>query len=284
MDLRTLRYFVATVEAGSISAASTRCHVAQPSITLAIAKLEDELSCKLFDRHRKGSSPTEDGKKMYTMALELLQHAESIKHQFLAKEKVRTITLAVDKNIRVALLEKLLIDANSTDAKFEFKLLSDDQSEHKSVNADLRLTTKSQAAVDEIFIPLSTESYAVLIPNSYLLAYQNDLKPIDLNHQNIISRIHCENHGLFDQMVDQLGIELNTVAKVETEEWAHALVGSGLGLTFAPVPDDFSDARFMVRPIIEFLGIETPKRVVGLAVKKIKLEEFQSLLPGIIQS
>ncbi|MDX5435152.1 MAG: LysR family transcriptional regulator, partial [Halomonas sp.] len=43
MDVRSLRYFIAAYEGGSISAAARRCHVAQPSISTALAQLEERL-------------------------------------------------------------------------------------------------------------------------------------------------------------------------------------------------------------------------------------------------
>ena len=288
MDLRSLKYFVATVESGSISAASQRCHVAQPSITMALAKLEDELSCKLFNRHRKGSTPTQDGERMYRMATELLQHAESIKQQFSAVEEVKKITLSVDKNIRISTLETLLAKPKCEFNKHQFEILSDTRADSSEIHidsttkADLRLTTRHQCDKSEIFISLGLEEYALLIPNNNLLAYQKELSLNDLNNQNIIERIYCENQTLFDQYVSKLGLKTHTVAKVESEEWAHALVGSGLGLTFAPVPKDFTDSRFTVRFLADELSINIPVREVGLAIEKSKVAKLEAILPSLV--
>jgi DNA-binding transcriptional LysR family regulator len=288
MDLRSLKYFVATVESGSISSASNRCHVAQPSITMAIAKLEDELNCQLFNRHRKGCTPTPDGDRMYLMATELLQHADSIKQKFSSVEKVHTVNLSVDKNIRINTLETLLAQPRCALNNYQFEILSDlsagtettDKSDN--VKADLRLTTRNKCAKSEAFISLGIEEYALLIPNNSLLAYQKTLSLNDLNEQNIIERIHCENHGLFDQYISQLGLNIHTVAKVESEEWAHALVGSGLGVAFAPVPKNFTDPRFTVRFLSDWLSIKAPIREVGLAIQKSKRAKLEAILPSLV--
>jgi len=288
MDLRSLKYFVATVETGSISAASTRCHVAQPSITMAIAKLEDELNCKLFDRHRKGSSPTPDGDRMYLMATELLQHADSIKQQFSPVEHVHKVTLSVDKNIRINTLETLLSKPKCEFTPYQFEILSDASVSGEPLNtkpqkrADLRLTTLNQCDKSETFVSLGFEEYALLIPNNNLLAYQKELSLNDLNEQNIIERTHCENHALFEQTIGSLGLATHTVAKVESEEWAHALVGAGLGLVFAPVPKDYTDPRFTVRFLSEWLSIKAPTREVGLAIQKSKMAKLEAILPSLV--
>ncbi len=65
MDIRSLRYFIAAYEGGSISAAARRCHVAQPSISTALAQLEEHLGTPLFERHRRGITPTEEGHRLY---------------------------------------------------------------------------------------------------------------------------------------------------------------------------------------------------------------------------
>lgn len=284
MDLRSLKYFVATVEAGSISAASTRCHVAQPSITMAVAKLENELNCKLFKRHTKGCSPTPDGERMYLMATELLLHADSIKQQFAPEKATQTITLSVDKTIRISTLERLISNSNQKSPTIQFEIISASLSEPQlgdGKKADIRLTTKQKCHKSEVFISLALEEYALLIPNNNLLAYQKKMSLKDLHEQNVIERIYCENQALFDQAVQQLGVKLNTVAKVESEEWAHALVGSGLGITFAPLPKSFTDPRFTVRFLSECFSITTPKREIGLAFQKSKMAKYESILPSM---
>jgi len=280
MDLKTLKYFVATVESGSISAASKKCFVAQPSITMAIAKLEDELGCMLFNRHRKGSTPTSDGYRMYEMASELLQHADSIKNEFAQKHQTQKINISVDENIRISILENFLNEANEQNPNCQFEITTGRQSVNKTI-VDLHLTTKSKVLPDECFRVLAIERYALLLPTTNLLAYQKEIKPSDLNHQNIISRIFCENNVLFDSMISGYGLDVNIVSKVESDEWAHALVGSGLGITFAPVPADFTDPRFVVRPVSDLFDIDLPEREIGLAFNKAKLETFQTLFPRL---
>ncbi len=50
MELRHARYFVATADAGSVSAAAARLHVAQPSLSRQLRQLEGELGVELFVR------------------------------------------------------------------------------------------------------------------------------------------------------------------------------------------------------------------------------------------
>ena len=61
MDLRQLRYFQAIAETGSISAASHRLNVAQPSLSLHLRNMEEHLGTKLLLRGARGVQLTEAG-------------------------------------------------------------------------------------------------------------------------------------------------------------------------------------------------------------------------------
>lgn len=270
MDLRSLRYYVATVEEGSISAAALRCHVAQPSITLAIAKLEDELDCRLLHRHTKGCETTPDGRRMYQMALELLGHADSIRSAFRHSDRIHQ-RIVLDRTIRIGTLELLMARAEALNIELELEVVSD------AANADLRLCIESDVGTNERFVPLQEEHYALLIPDNNVLAYQKTLQPADFNNQRLIERIYCNGLQLFTQMCKQYGVNFNIIARVETEEWAHGLVASKLGLTFAPVPTDFTDPRFVCRSIHEALGIELPGRRIGVVLRGKTDERLEAL-------
>ncbi|UJH71266.1 LysR family transcriptional regulator [Ornithinimicrobium sp. INDO-MA30-4] len=45
MELRTVRYFVAVADAGSVSAATKLVHITQPSLSRQLHQLESELGC-----------------------------------------------------------------------------------------------------------------------------------------------------------------------------------------------------------------------------------------------
>ncbi|HEX9083091.1 MAG TPA: LysR family transcriptional regulator, partial [Gemmatimonadaceae bacterium] len=61
MELRHVRYFSATLEAGSVVAAAAQLRVAQPALSRQIKDLEDELGVQLFSRERTGVRPTAAG-------------------------------------------------------------------------------------------------------------------------------------------------------------------------------------------------------------------------------
>src|SRR6202050_5121614 len=74
MELQQLRYLCAIVETGSFSRAAEHCHVAQPSLSQQISKLEDELGTRLFDRLGRSGRLPDAGRTF-------LPHARAVLHQ-----------------------------------------------------------------------------------------------------------------------------------------------------------------------------------------------------------
>jgi len=79
MDLRQLRYFVAVVDAGSLSKAAHQVYIAQPALSQQMAGLEDELNARLLVRSSQGVRPTESGKVLYKHARTVLRQIEEAK-------------------------------------------------------------------------------------------------------------------------------------------------------------------------------------------------------------
>lgn len=91
MTLDQLRYFQAVCKCGSISGASKKINLSQPSISSAIANLEKELNVKLFTRLPKKITLTSAGKLLSELSDNLLAQADeiaTIMQQHASKHKV----------------------------------------------------------------------------------------------------------------------------------------------------------------------------------------------------
>ncbi len=94
MDLKQLRYFKTVVEAGGFSAASRQLHIAQPALSIALRKLEQELELTLLHRGERRITPTVEGEVLLGHARRLLELAEAAELEMrelrgLAKGEVR---------------------------------------------------------------------------------------------------------------------------------------------------------------------------------------------------
>src|SRR6202140_2955885 len=79
MELHQLRYFCAVAETGSFSRAAEQSHVAQPSLSQQILKLEAELGARLFDRLGRTVRLTDLGETFLPRARAVLRELEAAK-------------------------------------------------------------------------------------------------------------------------------------------------------------------------------------------------------------
>ena len=79
MDIKQLKYFLATVEHANMTRAAESLHIAQPALSQQIAGLERELDSKLLDRSVRGVRPTTSGEVLYRHAKGLMRHIDDMK-------------------------------------------------------------------------------------------------------------------------------------------------------------------------------------------------------------
>ncbi len=79
MTLTELKYIVAVAREKHFGKAAEACHVSQPSLSLAVKKLEDELDVKLFERSASEVAVTPLGEEIVRQAQSVLEQAAEIK-------------------------------------------------------------------------------------------------------------------------------------------------------------------------------------------------------------
>lgn len=79
MELRTLTYFVAVVDAGTVSAAAERVRVTQPSLSRQVRQLERDLGVDLFERHGGRLVLSSAGRGLLPLARDVLASADALR-------------------------------------------------------------------------------------------------------------------------------------------------------------------------------------------------------------
>jgi DNA-binding transcriptional LysR family regulator len=79
MTIQQLQYFLATLEHGSFSAAADALHLAQPSLSEQVRRLEAELGVTLFARVGRGLQPTEAGLTLRDHAERVLEEVDGVR-------------------------------------------------------------------------------------------------------------------------------------------------------------------------------------------------------------
>lgn len=232
MDLRALEYFVATYETGSLSAASKKKFVAQPSISSSLKQLESSLSTSLFVRHARGVQATHAGEQLYPLAKQLLDQAAAIRDVFSTDTTKTPFRLGLIKGLGVAQMSDLLGRFTRSVDALELTLVSQDEPcQARIISRDLQLN-------NEQFVPMWQEEYQLAIPLDHALGLIDSVNILDLQDVAFVQRSPCEGWVYLKKALSNANVRVDTRAKIQTIEYALGLVKAGLGCAFIPVSED----------------------------------------------
>ncbi|MBA6399622.1 MAG: DNA-binding transcriptional LysR family regulator [Colwellia sp.] len=254
MDLKSLNYFISVYELKSFSAAAKACFIAQPSISAAIAQLEQQLKVQLFIRHARGVTPSEQGKKLFPLAKQLLGQAGAIKSVFSEKTHKQPFNLGVTRGLGVERMSLLLKEFTSANPSVELTLVPHTE------NVDARIILKDELQENEQYIDMWHEDYLLAVPYDHIFALEDTVTIQQLDGLPFIQRMPC---SAWDHLQDTLaiaGISLDVRAKITTIDYALGLVHAGLGCAFLPAHSEIikrSDVVF--RPIV---GLQLTREIV----------------------
>ena len=257
MDLRTLRYFISVYEELNLSAAAKRCLVAQPSISTAIQKLENELGRELFIRHSKGVSPTQSGKKFYPYAIKVTADIQSMQKMFqehLPQVSLKIAIMPFLSGDRVGRIIKQLLETIE-----DLDLTIVDWNEE----ADTRIVSSTMVQDNESFHKLWKDEYVLAMPVGHPLSQHQSIKLRQIDGIPFISRTFCDAIDSWNFAIQKQGVNINTKAIFSTEEYALDLVAAGLGISLVPSHSTTFRSDIVTRKV-EDVKLE---RLVGLACR-----------------
>lgn len=125
MDFRQIQYFLALVEDGSMTQAAKRLNVVQPTLSMQIGRLEEELGQKLFERKRQGMVPTTTGRLMYRLYSPIYRDIESAREQLLQRSEVATghVSLGLLSSLAESVLPEVLSRFNAAYPNVEVTIM-----------------------------------------------------------------------------------------------------------------------------------------------------------------
>lgn len=129
MDLhsRDLEYFLVVVETQNLSRAAERLGLTQPSMTVALRRLEDQMKTALFERSRKGVRLTRAGERLAVKAREFLREWDEV-FQEVRDEALHiqgVYRLGAHPSVAMYSLPKLLSSFLREEPRLEIRLMHD---------------------------------------------------------------------------------------------------------------------------------------------------------------
>ena len=231
MELSQLKYFMSVAKSQHMTLAAKQMHVAQPSITKAIHRLEDELQVSLIQKKGRNIELTADGKILYDYLKEPLKKIEEIPnllHQ-MEEEKSRTIRLNVLAASR--LVTDAIIAYKHTHPNINFSIVQNEQDTTCDVLIDTTMGPRKNSHHSHYF----KEDILLAVPKTSRYAHAKDFELKDVKEEGFIS---LAGHRKFRSICDHFCLEEGFVPKVIFESDSPAavrnLIGAGSGIGFWP--------------------------------------------------
>lgn len=250
MNLRRLKYFIKIVDVGSLTQAADILHIAQPALSQQLATLEGEVNQQLLIRTKRGVTPTEAGKILYTHAQVILRQCDQ------AQSAIDGAGLALSGNVSVGL-------APGTAAQqLALPLMEEVRRQHPGIVlyfnenfgttlSELIMNGRMDMAViygiREIhglrFMPLMKEDLYFVCPASLGKPKGSvDLAEV-ARYDLFLPRIYNVMRKVVDDAFTLQGLAYRVNCEIESQTTLNAAVGAGLGCTIMPE----SSARAMLK-------------------------------------
>lgn len=241
MEMHQLRYVVAVARTGTFSRAAEQCHVAQPSLSQQIQKLEDELGERLFDRMKREARLTSHGEAFLRRAVRILEEVDAAKREATdARDLLRgKLTVGVLPTIAPYLLPGVMAEFVEKFPGVEMVVQEDTTARllKLALAYEIDLALASLPVADERLDvrELFTEELLLALPQGHPLARKRGLKVSDLDGERLI--VMKEGHCLGDQVLgfcERRDFKPAISFRSAQLETIQAMVSSGLGLSLIP--------------------------------------------------
>lgn len=190
MTLQQLKYIVAIDKFRNFAKAADACEISQPTLSAMLAKLEEELDVRIFERNNKNVKPTIVGEKLLAQAKKALMEAGRIE-EIAAEEKnslTGKLTLSIGTTIAPYILPQFIKKYTEAYPGVELviremktpNMLAAIQS--SDVDAAIAIAGNSQQGLFEI--PLYTEKFFVYLSENCWRKLPV-FKPENLEHEQM---------------------------------------------------------------------------------------------------
>ncbi len=255
MTITQLQYVLAVAEYQNFTLAAEKSFVTQPTLSMQVQKLEDELDVLIFDRGKKPISTTEVGKKIVEQAKNIVNEAERIKDivdqekGYIGGEYVLGIIPTIMPTILPMFLKtfikrypnvNLIIREQNTE-----QLIRNLQDGH--IDAGIAATPLEIEFIKER--PLYYEPFVGYVPRNHRLSKLDQLKveDLDINDILLLQDGHCFREGV-----------INLCKSASSTKKEHFQLQSGSFETLINLADE--DLGMTLLPYLNTMELEDSKK------------------------
>jgi DNA-binding transcriptional LysR family regulator len=239
--LRQLRYFVAVAEHGSVSLAAQELSISQSAVTEALKQLEADLGVKLFERHSRGLTTTQNGHQFLRHAAEILAGVSGARRAFAAQAAPGgRLSLGVTSLMAGYVLSDLLAKFRRANPGVEVTATEDSAEylEHLLVGGELDVAVMvTTPARDRMALQteiLDVSPYRLWLPIGHPLAAQESITLAEVARERLIVLSLDEIEGETARLISAFGERPRIAFRTRSVEAVRSLVATGAGVALLP--------------------------------------------------
>ena len=296
MTITQLQYVLAVAEHQNFTRAAQKVFVTQPTLSMQIQKLEEELDIQIFDRSKKPIQLTETGRKIVNQARNIVNESERI--QDIVDQQKGFIggefRLGVIPTIMPTLLPMFLTNFIKKYPKVKLKIeeLNTEAIIEKlkegHLDAALAATPLELPGIKEQV--LYYEPFVAFIPDGHRLAKQDkvDVEELDVDDMLLLEDGHCFKDGILNLCKASRNYEGdNFQLESGSFETLIKLSNEGLGMTLLPYLHTL-DLRESDKSKLKMFKDPVPAREVSLIYNKSELkiqiiEALRKTISGVVK-
>ncbi len=272
MTLTELRYVVALAQERHFGRAAQKCFVTQPTLSLALAKLEDELGMKLFERNKNEVLVTSRGEAIVEQARRVLDEVGKIPH--LARggqdELSGALRIGAIPTIGPYLLPDLIPILRKKAPQMPLSI------EENLTGTLAPMLRDGELDVVIIALPfalpgvktqvLYEEPFSVVVPEGHRWEDRKGVKPSDLAEENllVLNNGHCFREQVLEACPGQSNTAMPEGRAGSSLETIRNMVASGLGVSVLPASALTARYATKLLRVVPF-SAPVPSRKVALA-------------------
>lgn len=275
MTLTELRYIVALAKEQHFGRAAQSVFVSQPTLSIGIKKLEEELGIPLFERLTNKVIPTQAGQQVIQAAQDTLMSAETIRSiaDEAKGELIGDVKMGAIYTICPYLLPKIIPDLQQHAPNIRLYVEESYTDELikslKDGTLDVALVSLPIASSNLFEIkPIFDEDFFAIMPDTHPLTKKNHISPTDFDDERLF--LLGSGNCFRDQVLEACptckpsGGNQSTRIQGGSLETIRMMVAGGLGVSIFPKMAIHDTPNLTVRPFND----PTPKRQIALAWRK----------------
>lgn len=235
MDFHSLLYFKKVAELQHITRAAEELHVAQPSLSRTIARLEDELGVQLFERSGKNIFLNTYGEIVLKHTNRILQETKDIQREIADVSEASSSTVSVSLYSASKLFPQVVMEFKQKHPGIRLQIIQENLNKNPSEECDLTLYSTMQPDTKENSMTLFVEGIMLAMPKSNPLAHRESLNLSEVSNEEFI----CLQRGkslrtITDTYCKIAGFEPSVVLESDSPETVRELIRAGIGIAFIP--------------------------------------------------